>query len=217
MVFFAAGALSISGLPPFNGFVSKTLVVSLFKSSRLLAAALRLTAVGTAASMIKLSGMFIRTRRSRKAPPPGSALAAAAAVPPEPGRTALSPFCLIALSLLALLCLAGGVVPRFLMQSLVLPAVGTPQARLPSIYTVRHLIESGIYAALAVGLYLLVRTRRTRGVLKKIRSFRLSLDGALLLVVAAVVVFAVIGNILGGAPGEFSYPPLFSLSSLLSR
>ncbi|NIM06925.1 MAG: hypothetical protein GTN65_15190, partial [Armatimonadetes bacterium] len=31
LAFFAVGALSISGLPPFNGFVSKTLVGSLFK------------------------------------------------------------------------------------------------------------------------------------------------------------------------------------------
>ncbi len=201
MIFFLVGALSISGLPPTGGYVSKTLVVSLFKSSPLLATALRLTAVGTAASMIKLSGMF---RRSRAASLPEAALTA------ESGRPALSPFCLIALSLLALLCLAGGVAPRFLMQSLVLPAVGAPRARFPSVYTARHLIESGIYAALAVGLYLLARTRRAGKVLKGIRELRLSLDGALLLVVAAVVVFAVIGNMLGGVPGGLFYPSLFS-------
>jgi formate hydrogenlyase subunit 3/multisubunit Na+/H+ antiporter MnhD subunit len=213
MIFFLVGALSISGLPPFNGYVSKTLVVSLFKSSPLLATALRLTAVGTAASMIKLSGMF---RRSRAASLPAATASAAvtpggtAALTAESGRPALSPFCLIALSLLALLCLAGGVAPRFLMQSLVLPAVGAPRARFPSVYTARHLIESGIYAALAVGLYLLARTRRAGKVLKGIRELRLSLDGALLLVVAAVVVFAVIGNMLGGVPGGLFYPSLFS-------
>jgi formate hydrogenlyase subunit 3/multisubunit Na+/H+ antiporter MnhD subunit len=217
MIFFLVGALSISGLPPTGGYVSKTLVVSLFKTSPLLSAALRLTAVGTAASMLKLSGMF---RRSRTASPPAAAavtttgtVAAAA----EPGRPALSPFCLIALTLLALLCLAGGVAPRFLMQSLVVAAVGNPTDRFPSVYTARHLIESGIYAALAVGLYLLARTRRASRVLKGIRELRLSLDGALLLVVAAVIVFAVLGSILGGVPGESFYPPLFSLSSLFSR
>jgi hypothetical protein len=99
-----------------------------------------------------------------------------------------------------------------LMQYLLAPAVGTPEARLPSVYTAGHLIESGIYAALAVGLYLLVRTGWARRVLKGIRKLRLSLDGALLMVVAAVVVFAVLGSILGGPVGLF-YPSPFSLFS----
>jgi len=196
MPFFLVGALSISGLPPFNGYVSKTLVGSLFKSSPLLGTALRLTAVGTAASMLKLSGMF---RRSRTEPLPAAGTAA------RSGRPHLSPFCLIALCLLALLCLAGGLAPGLLMQTLVFPAVGDPGARLPSVYTARNLIESGIYAALAVGLYLLARTNRARIVLKWIRGLRLSLDGSLLLVVAAVVLFALLGVVHGG---EF-YQSLF--------
>jgi formate hydrogenlyase subunit 3/multisubunit Na+/H+ antiporter MnhD subunit len=206
MIFFLVGALSISGLPPTGGYVSKTLVVSLFKSSPLLATALRLTAVGTAASMIKLSGMFRRSRAASLPAATASAAVTTTGTPPAaagPGRQALSPFCLIALTLLALLCLAGGVAPRFLLQSLVVPAVGNPTDRFPSVYTARHLIESGIYAALAVGLYLLARTRRAGRVLKGIRELRLSLDGALLLVVSAVIVFAVLGSILGGVPGEF--------------
>jgi multicomponent Na+:H+ antiporter subunit D len=184
MPFFLVGALSISGLPPFNGYVSKTLIVSLFKASPLLGTALRLTAIGTAASMLKLSGMF---RRSATEPLPAAGTVA------QSGRSHLSPFCLIALSLLALLCLAGGLAPRFLMHSLVFPAVGAPQAQFPSVYTARHLIESGIYAALAVGLYLLARTGRARIVLRWIKGRHLSLDGSLLLVVAAVVLFAVLG------------------------
>jgi formate hydrogenlyase subunit 3/multisubunit Na+/H+ antiporter MnhD subunit len=198
MPFFLVGAFSISGLPPTGGYVSKTLVISLFKSSPLLAAALRLTAIGTAASMLKLSGMF---RRSRSEPLPEYGVTV------EPGRSTLSPFCLIALSLLALLCLAGGMAPRFLIGSLIVPAVGTPEVRFLSVYTARHLIESGIYAALAVGLYLLTRTRRARSVLKGIRELHLSLDGALLLVVAAVVLFTVLGIILGGG----FYKSLFSI------
>jgi multicomponent Na+:H+ antiporter subunit D len=189
MPFFLVGALSISGLPPFNGFVSKTLVVSLFKSSPLLGTVLRLTAVGTAASMLKLLGLF---RKSRTEPLPATGTAV------ESGRSGLSPFFLIALSLLALLCLAGGLAPRFLMQSLVFPAVGSPGAGLPSVYTARHLIESGIYAALAVALFLLARTRRARVALRWIRGLRLSLDGSLLLVVAAVVLFALLGAVQGG-------------------
>jgi formate hydrogenlyase subunit 3/multisubunit Na+/H+ antiporter MnhD subunit len=189
MPFFLVGALSISGLPPFNGYVSKTLVVSLFKSSPLLRTALRLTSIGTAASMLKLSGMF---RRGASGPLP-----AAGMVVRSP-RSRLSPFCPVALSLLALLCLAGGLAPGLLMRTLVFPAVGIPGTRFPSFYTARHLIESGIYAALAVGLYLLVRTRRARTVAKWVRGLRLSLDGSLLLVVAAVLLFALLGVVHGG-------------------
>ncbi|MBN2553995.1 MAG: hypothetical protein JXB06_14555, partial [Spirochaetales bacterium] len=195
MIFFLVGALSISGLPPFNGYVSKTLVVSLFKSSPLLATALRLTSIGTAASMIKLSGMFLPGR------------------PAATGKPALSPLCLIALALLALLCLAGGIAPRFLIGSLIGPAVGAGRTPAPPVYGARHLLESGIYAALAAGLYLLVRTRAAHRVLKGLRSVRLSLDGALLLVVAAVVLFAVMGSILGNAAGGLLYPSPFSLFS----
>jgi formate hydrogenlyase subunit 3/multisubunit Na+/H+ antiporter MnhD subunit len=190
MPLFLVGALSISGLPPFNGYVSKTLVVSLFKDSPLLSAVLRLTAVGTAASMIKLSGMFLPAGGRGKSPPPVSAAAA------EPGRTALSPFCLTAMSLLALLCLAAGIAPGILIGPLVVPAVGMAGTRLPSVYTAGHLIESAVYAGAAVGLYLLVRARRVSGALKAIRQLRLSVDGALLLVVAAALVFAVLGSIL---------------------
>jgi formate hydrogenlyase subunit 3/multisubunit Na+/H+ antiporter MnhD subunit len=197
MPFFLVGALSISGLPPFNGFVSKTLVISLFKSSPLLATALRLTAVGTAASMIKLSGMFRRSRKEKLSTDQAVATS---------GQSTLSPFFLIPLSLLALLCLAGGIAPRILIGSLVVPAVGDPPGVLRSVYTAEHLIESGIYLALAAGAYLLIRTRRASRVLKRIKDLRLSLDGSLLLVVAAVVLFVVLGGVL---EGDFS-PPLFS-------
>jgi multicomponent Na+:H+ antiporter subunit D len=195
MPFFLVGALSISGLPPFNGFVSKTLVSSLFKDSPLLGTALRLTSVGTVASMIKLSGMF---RRSRTAPP------AVNQPPARAARPAPSPFFLVPLSVLALLCLAGGIAPSFMIGSLVAPAVGHSPGAWPSVYTVRHLVESGIYAALAVGVYLLTRTSPARSVMNRIKGFRLSLDGSLLLVVAAVVLFVIFGGILGSG-----FPPVF--------
>jgi formate hydrogenlyase subunit 3/multisubunit Na+/H+ antiporter MnhD subunit len=196
MIFFLVGALSISGLPPFNGYVSKILVVSLFKTSPLLGTALRLTAIGTAASMIKLSGFFRRTRLPRQS---GTASLPSS---PQAVNTRLSPYFLVALTLLALLCLASGLVPRFLMESLVFPAVGASELRFSPVYTAGHLIESAVYALLGVGLYLIVRTRRVRRVLLGIRGVRLSLDGALLLVVAAVVLFALLGGVLGAAlPG----------------
>jgi formate hydrogenlyase subunit 3/multisubunit Na+/H+ antiporter MnhD subunit len=181
LIFFLAGAFSIGGLPPFNGFVSKTLVSSLFKTEPVLATALRLTAVGTAASMIKLSGMF-RWSVKRSIP-----------LVSEGEEPRLSPFCIAALSVLTLLCLAGGVLPRLVVENLIAPAVGTSQAGTPSIYTARHLVESLACAALGGVLYLIVRSPLAGRTLKVVKSLRLSLDGALLLVVAAVLMFAVLG------------------------
>jgi formate hydrogenlyase subunit 3/multisubunit Na+/H+ antiporter MnhD subunit len=241
IVFFVVGAAAIAGLPPLNGFVSKTLVGSLFKGAGVLGIAIRLTAVGTAASMIKLSALF-RGPGGRKgkrgaagkpkaAPQPSDAVpcsAAAAApaaaapagpagisAPPpveEPQRPRLSPFCIAALVLLALLCLAGGVFPRLMLGSLVAPAVagaGQPAvqaaseppaggAALPAayritFYTPRHLLEAVAAAGLGALLYLLVRSRSGGRAAAALRGLRLSLDGALLLVAAAVLLFTVLG------------------------
>jgi multicomponent Na+:H+ antiporter subunit D len=186
LIFFMVGALSISGLPPTGGYLSKTLVVSLVKASPLAAIALRLTAIGTAASMIKLSGLF---RRGKTTPSP---------LHSQPRRTRLSVFHLVPLALLALLCLAGGVVPHLFVRYLVAPSVGTPYARFSSIYTAGHLIESAAYAALGFGIYLVLRTGPARRALKRIKELRLSLDGSLLMVVAAVVLFVVIGGLFVG-------------------
>ncbi len=236
IAFFAVGALSIVGLPPLNGFVSKTLVGSLFKGAGVLGIAIRLTAVGTAASMIKLSALFRgpgRRRGERRAagkpktaPLPADAVprAAVAAAPAGPAGTPqtrpavkppgpfLSPFCIAALVLLALLCLAGGVFPRLMRGRWGAPAgagAGRPAvqaaseppaaaAALPAayritFYTPRHLLEAVAAAGLGALLYLLVRSRSGGRAAAAIRGLRLSLDGALLLVAAAVLLFTVLG------------------------
>jgi multicomponent Na+:H+ antiporter subunit D len=193
MLFFLVGALSISGLPPFNGYVSKTLVASAFQTAPVLGTALRLTAVGTAASMIKLSAMFRGNRRGRNR---------AASEDPQGRNARLSAFCIVSLSLLALLCLAGGAAPNLMMKPLLVSAVGASKSALPSIYSPRHLVNSGVYAALGVGLYLIVRTPPARRALKGIKGLRLSLNGSLLLVVASVVLFAVVGGLTGSAAGK---------------
>ncbi len=220
--FFLVGALAIAGLPPLNGFVSKTLVGSLFKGAGALGIAIRLTAVGTAASMIKLSALFrgpggCRGERAdagkpKTGPspadtvPPAAAAAptgpvAASAPPPaeKPRGPRLSPFCIAALALLAFLCLAGGVFPRLVLGRLVAPAVAgagasavVPAASVP-LYTWGHLLEAIAAAGLGGLLYLLVRSRAGSRAAAALRRVRLSLDGALLLVAAAVLLFTVLG------------------------
>jgi formate hydrogenlyase subunit 3/multisubunit Na+/H+ antiporter MnhD subunit len=189
LAFFAVGALSIAGFPPFNGFVSKTLIGSLFKTSPLLGTALRLSAAGTAASMIKLSGMFRWRRKPRNAP---------IATHPDVRTPQLSYWCICSLSLLVLLCLAAGVTPHFMTAQVFAPSVGASRRISSNVYTVRNLAEAAATAAAGFLLYLLVRTPGVHRTLKRLEGLHLSLDGALLLVVAAVVLFAVAGGLGGG-------------------
>jgi multicomponent Na+:H+ antiporter subunit D len=62
MLCFLVGALSISALPPFNGFYSKTLVTYTLKGS-LHYTFLTLASVGTVASFIKLSRIFLPSKQ----------------------------------------------------------------------------------------------------------------------------------------------------------
>mgnify|MGYP000300734644 CR=1 FL=1 len=55
---FAAGALSITALPPWSGYVSKNLIVYLIQDP-LLAGMLSLASIGTVASFMKLSRIFL--------------------------------------------------------------------------------------------------------------------------------------------------------------
>ncbi|TVQ18896.1 MAG: hypothetical protein EA382_17100, partial [Spirochaetaceae bacterium] len=70
---FIVGALSISGIPPFNGFASKQLVGTALGGSPAYLL-LRITAVGTIASFIKVSRIVVpvgrRSRRNAAASPP---------------------------------------------------------------------------------------------------------------------------------------------------
>ncbi len=57
-IVMAVGMLSITGMPFFNGFVSKTIIKEGFKESALIGIGLRIVNIGTMISFIKLSQIF---------------------------------------------------------------------------------------------------------------------------------------------------------------
>jgi len=129
---FGAGALSITALPPWSGYFSKNLIVYLVRDP-LLTGMLTLASIGTVASFMKLSRIFLPTRstdaadysdnipclatESEDAPflPEKSAHIKSLAedeMDIQPTRNILW-----ALALGAVLCLAGGILGSFLFKA----------------------------------------------------------------------------------------------------
>ena len=150
---FAAGALAISAVPPFNGFISKNAIAYALAGSPLynfLAAA----GVGTAASFIKLSRIYW----------PAKTPAAAPQGTPVPAA------CRVSQAALAVLCLAGGIaaLPIHSMTTLLLS--GAVPAVSIQWYTPASLLKALLAAVLGAGLYGLTTTSAVSRVLKTLRE-----------------------------------------------
>lgn len=137
MLFFFIGALSISGAPPFNGFISKTMTIAAFgKAHHLgLEMLLELASVGTFLSIGLKLGWF-----AFFAPP----AATEKKLHPIPNNMAA------AMGGLAMLCVLFGVWPDLLYRALPYPVDYHP-------YTVTHVLGSlQLHLGTAVGFWLLL-------------------------------------------------------------
>jgi len=184
---FLVGTLSIAGLPPFNGYVSKGLIASGLQGRAAAYLLILAAGAGTVASFLKLSGIFL----ARK--PAASRGRTAAALRPPP------PAMLAAMILLAVPCLATGLFPRVVGGALARvaradPAVGGIAGPVPGgLYSPMHLAELAATLAVGIGLYLLAtRTRLGDRLLAFLRGRRAGLSTALGLLVAGFVVLAVL-------------------------
>lgn len=99
---FAVAALSIAAIPPFNGYASKSAVLALYYG-RWQYWILNLAALGTLASMIKLSRIFFSPFGSKKRAP---------AIVRYNSSYTLKPSTLLSLVILAVFCLLGGLFAR---------------------------------------------------------------------------------------------------------
>ncbi|MBN1687076.1 MAG: hypothetical protein JW852_10495 [Spirochaetales bacterium] len=193
-VLFLLGAFSICGIPPLNGFAAKKLVLQSLDSgsARVVYALLWATAVGTAASFIKLSAIFWRRPpgeargRPEAAPgaageargrpeevsgPPGEvrgrpekAAGAAGDAPESPDRRHIPVLVYVSAGILAALCIATGVNPGFWQGLLSALLHGHSAAAGVSVSPVYTL--SGIIesiGALALGAVLYLALRTRRG------------------------------------------------------
>jgi multicomponent Na+:H+ antiporter subunit D len=194
-LFFAVGALSIAGVPGFNGYASKAVVTAALGDSpayRLL----WLTGIGTVASFLKLSQIFGRGKDDGEASSQPGGEAGTPHAPDTrgtPGRDRLPAAAVVAMAVLAVLCVASGLAPGAIaawLQGIL--ASGSEVVSVSSPLTQEKLIDAGMVIGLGLVLYLLSRTavggRLTRG----IESLAPQLRTVLLFFFAGAVGFAVV-------------------------
>ncbi|MFW5694786.1 MAG: complex I subunit 5 family protein [Alkalispirochaeta sp.] len=170
------GALAISGIPPFNGFVSKQLIsTALYGSPAYLL--LRITSVGTAASFIKLSSIVL---------PAGGAAGAA----PRPA-TRLPRSEASAITVLAGLTLAGGIAGRQMtavLQRLTVDA--GERGMVPALFTLSAVGDAVVTAALGAVVAVVVMSSPGRRVAHRLSEVAPELRTVLLFFVVGLVLFS---------------------------
>ena len=177
------GALGITGLPPFNGFVSKQLIGAAMEGSPAYVL-LRLTAVGTAASFIKLCRITL----------PGGAysgLGAALGGERQGERHRLAGVISIPLIILSVLVLLSGIFGRFYTLFLWRTAGGGPNGlEVPGFFKVRKIVESVMITGLGAAVYRLVMTPAGRRISDRVKRTAPRLRTVLILFVFGLVLFS---------------------------
>lgn len=184
------GALSIAGIPPFNGFASKQFVSAAVYGSPAYVL-LWVTAVGTTASFMKLL---------RIARPWGGKASAGGAAPGTAGQADIRrPGRLIHVATLglSLASLAAGIFGRQLLSLYrrllsVTPRDGGGAADMPQLYSLSALSDSALILGLGIALYFLVMTAPGKRVSTAVRSLTPQLGTILLFFFVGLGLFSVI-------------------------
>ncbi|MFW5883877.1 MAG: complex I subunit 5 family protein [bacterium] len=200
---FLVGALSIAGVPPFNGFASKQLISGALEGHPAYVL-LWITAVGTTASFIKISRIVMpgpgREAVAGGEDAPESAPAQGVNPPEEaPRAPTYHPGVLVQLPaiVLALLCLATGLFARPIAQQLARLLVASPVGADPSAVPYSFFGLAKLAGALpplllGVALYLLMRTQPGKRVAHRVERVAPELRTVLLFFVAGLGLFALV-------------------------
>jgi formate hydrogenlyase subunit 3/multisubunit Na+/H+ antiporter MnhD subunit len=173
MVIFLVAAFSIAGVPPFNGFVSKKLIVSSLKQYPVVYYVLWATGIGTVASFIKLSAIFRRrVGQSAFAVRDLDQLPSLAYVP---------------LIVIAILCGLTGVFGNFLTRRIFFLLFAQQWTFSVSFYSLANLLNTGISVCAGLTLYLLIVSQPGRKIMDTLCNLRLSFNTALLFFVLGFV------------------------------
>jgi multicomponent Na+:H+ antiporter subunit D len=176
-ILFLVGACSIAGIPPFNGFISKKLILASLKTSPPIYAALWIAGVGTVASFVKLSAIFRNTPQGKAAGELTTSLPRLAYVP---------------LTLLGALCVGTGIWGRAVIAWMFGLLFGTPPPYLSAFYSLSSLINTALTVALGIALYRGIRHKTGQRITDTLRSLHLSLNASLLLLVAGFVLLSLL-------------------------
>ena len=179
-VLYLVGALSISGLPPFNGYASKAFVLHSAAGSPV-AILLWITGAATIASFIKLSRIFLPTRRGVS---PGT----------DGDDSSLRPgiLAVIAMAFLALSCIGGGIFALPIARLLHTLTASGPAPYLPALYSVDKLLSTAGAAAAGIALYFLVSSPPGKHAAVKIRRYAPDLRTVLLLFLVGLAGFSAV-------------------------
>lgn len=191
LISFLIGALSISAIPPFNGYASKAALSYAMEGSPhqyLLTAA----SVGTVASFIKLSRIYLPQRKPaairKNAVPKDMAVSHGPVVPPKRVHWAIH----LSQGFLGVLCILGGVaapdIHAFVMR--LLSASGNYTEPSLILYSREHLMKTLITTVLGIVLFFLATTKPGSAFLKALRERPYSFQGMFVSFSLSVVVLA---------------------------
>jgi multicomponent Na+:H+ antiporter subunit D len=176
---FLAGASSISGIPPFNGYASKALIVEGLKTQPPAYAFILVSSAFTVASFIKLSRIFWAKRSEFVGEErwTGRQLAI--------GRQA---WLHAPLYILAAACIGTGILPGFFASSY--SRILGMQTPTPGdfVFAMKPLVSQLAVVAGGVLLFLLVLTKPGASVMRFFRRSAAGLNGSLMLLVAGFLV-----------------------------
>ncbi|MFP4704376.1 MAG: complex I subunit 5 family protein [Spirochaetaceae bacterium] len=174
---FAVGALSIAGVPGFNGYASKAAVTEALDGSPAYPL-LWLTSVGTAASFIKLSRIFRRGEDG---------------APETTGAVRLPASAVVGMGVLAVLCVTTGVVPQ-----VIVPTLGTllnppgMAAEIAPVFEPGKLGGTAVALALGFLVYLFVKSSAGARLTHRVEAVAPHLRAVLLFFYAGVAGFAAV-------------------------
>jgi len=187
---FMVGALSICGIPPFNGYVSKNLISLSLKEHPLAYYLIFLASIGTVASFTKLSQIFRKDRAKRKNQ--GKEEASASRL----HQKKLSRGMLIPLGILSILCILTGILPHLWTAAISKLITGEELRLIPVVYSLSSLTNSVFILGLGFALYLGIRSSLGQRILKYIRGLKLGLNNSLFLLVGGFLFLIFLGWIM---------------------
>jgi multicomponent Na+:H+ antiporter subunit D len=171
------GALAISGIPPLNGYVSKQLIsAAVYREPAYIL--LRMTSIGTIASFIKFSRIvWFRGR-----------VAGRSESNPDTRRIAVSDG--VALAVLALLVVAGGVLETPYIGRLATVVAAPGIETIGTMYTVDRILSTMVQLVLGLALAVVVLMPSARPIEDRIARIAPDLSAVLVLFVFGLVLFA---------------------------
>jgi multicomponent Na+:H+ antiporter subunit D len=192
---FLIGALSISGIPPFNGYVSKSFISASLKGYPFVHSLIFLASVGTVASFIKLSRIFRASEskegssearyRNDKDANSHSVMVHIDHLKAVPRRM------LIPLVVLSILCLITGIYPYTIGGAISKLLLGKGLSSTLLVYSPSQLANTMFVLGPGLVVHLLTTSSKGKRTLGYIRSLNLGLNNCLLLIAVGFLLLVI--------------------------